>query len=115
MFAEPESDHAVASMRGRALCAPDLIDYELANVAWNKVHRGVIAEAAAVAAFDRFASLDLTRYPVVAEEVFALAIRYEITACDTAYLWLASHLNAPLATFDGVLGLVEQKHLASTP
>lgn len=113
MFGEPAHEHAVASMRGRALCAPNLIDFELANVAWNKVRRGVIVEAAAVAAFEELAALELTRHPVVPREVFALALRYEITAYDAAYLWLAAHLKAPLATLDRVLGMAAQEYLRS--
>ena len=37
LFAEPNRDEAEAQMRGRTLCAPALLDYELANVALNKV------------------------------------------------------------------------------
>ena len=33
-------------------------------------------------------------------EQFELALRYDLSGYDAAYLWLAAELKAPLATFD---------------
>ncbi|MDB5751796.1 MAG: hypothetical protein JWP65_2217 [Ramlibacter sp.] len=44
---------------------------------------------------------------------FALALRYKLTACDAAYLWLAAELKAPLATFDENLAPAARAHGAS--
>jgi len=40
-----------------------------------------------------------------------LAMRYELSAYDAAYLWLAGVLGAPLATFDRKLGQAAGRHL----
>jgi predicted nucleic acid-binding protein len=111
VFAEAALDDAVAWMRGRALCAPHLVDYELANVALNKLRRRSIVGAAAFSALDALASLDLERHAIAPVDVLALAVQYGLTAYDAAYLWLAGNLQAPLATFDAALGAAAQKHL----
>jgi predicted nucleic acid-binding protein len=114
VFAETALDDAVVWMRGRALCAPHLVDYELANVAMSKVRRRSITGAAAVSALDAFASLDLERHAIVPGDMLDLAVQYGITAYDAAYLWLAANLQSPLATFDAALGAAAQKHLGGS-
>jgi predicted nucleic acid-binding protein len=111
VFAEAALDEAVAWMRGRALCAPHLLDYELANVALNKVRRRSITGAAAVSAVEALVSLDLERHAIAPGDMLELAVQYGITAYDAAYLWLAGNLQAPLATFDAALGAAAHKHL----
>jgi predicted nucleic acid-binding protein len=114
VFAEATLEDAVTWMRGRALCAPHLVDYELANVALNKVKRRSIVGAAAYSALDALASLDLERHVIAPVDVLALAVQYGLTAYDAAYLWLAGNLQAPLATFDAALGAAAQKHLGGS-
>lgn len=114
IFAETALDDAVAWMRGRALCAPHLVDYELASVAINKVRRRSITGAAAVSALDAFVSLDLERHAIAPGAMFELAVQYGISAYDAAYLWLAGNLQAPLATFDAELGAAAQRHLGGS-
>ncbi len=55
----------------------------------------------------------LSRAIVKAAESFELATRYNLSAYDAAYLWLAAKLKAPLATFDAKLGEAARAHLAS--
>ena len=52
--------------------------------------------------------IDLRRLD--AEAVAALAQRYNLSAYDAAYLWLAAELKAPLATFDTTLGEAAKAH-----
>ncbi len=111
LFAESDMDHALAWMGGRALCAPQLIEYELANVALNKVRRRMASQAAVATALEALDTLDLERHGIAPRAVFALAARYGLSAYDAAYLWLAEELGAPLATFDAKLGTVAQQHL----
>lgn len=113
LFAESDLAHALARMGGRALCAPHLVDYELANVALNKVRRRAASAAAAAEMLEALGSLDLERHAVDPGAVFALATQYRLTAYDAAYLWLAEKLAAPLATFDAVLGAAARTHLGA--
>ena len=40
LFSEPERDQALAWMQGKALFAPDLLDYEVANLALQEATQG---------------------------------------------------------------------------
>lgn len=104
VFAEAEREQALAWMRGRALCAPQVVDLEMANAALNKLRRKSVTEDAAAAALAAFTALDLERCPVATDGVFGLAVRWKLSAYDAAYLWLAVERSAPLATFDTRLG-----------
>lgn len=112
LFAEPGFEHATAWMQGRALCAPHLVDFELANAALQKARRRAISENAAAAALEALAALDLERLSVDMAEVLRLAARYDLTADDASYLWLAAAQGTPLATFDAALGAAAKSHLA---
>jgi predicted nucleic acid-binding protein len=115
LFGEVEQQQAAALLQARALCAPHLVDYEIANVALKKLRGERLAESAVLACLEAYASLDLERHPVAVGPVLSLAQRYQLTAYDAAYLWLAEHLEAPLATFDAQLAKAAQKHLAARP
>ncbi len=112
LFVETGAEPAIAWMRGRAICAPHLVDYELANAALNKARRRSISDTAAGSALEALALLDLERHGVEPAEVVTLAARYGLTAYDAAYLWLAASLAAPLATYDEQLGAAARTHLA---
>lgn len=100
LFGEAESEAVRRRLRGHALHAPSLIDYELANVAWKKL-RGAAANAEAT-----FAALAVARRlnvhlsqpdPV---QVLALAAATAVTPYDASYLWLARTMGLPLVTLD---------------
>ncbi len=113
VFAESNRDHALQWMRGRALNAPQLVDYEMANAALNKLRRKQATTETAAAALAAFSALDIERRPTAPGDVFRLAAQWGLTAYDAAYLWLAAELKAPLATFDSRLGTAARKHLGS--
>lgn len=115
LFGEAEQQQAAALLQARALCAPQLVDYEIANVAVKKLRRERLAESAVLACLDAYAALDLQRHAVELGPVLILAQRYQLTAYDAAYLWLAEQLEAPLATFDTQLATAAEKHLAGRP
>lgn len=113
VFAESNCAQALQWMRGRALHAPQLIDFELANAALNKLRRRQTTAEAAAEALTAFSALDIERQPTALDGVFKLAAQWGLTAYDAAYLWLAAELKAPLATFDARLGAAAKAHLGS--
>ena len=95
----------------RALHAPYLLQAEMASVAVKKSRQAQqqIAQEGMVL----FQSLDISLHPLRALEVVSLALRYQLSGYDAAYLWLAAELHAPLATFDEKLATAAKAHLAS--
>jgi predicted nucleic acid-binding protein len=114
VFGEDEQSDAVALLRGRALAAPHLVDYEMTNVALMKMRRGRLDQHAVAASLDAFGGLGIERHGIDPAAVLTLAQRYKLTAYDAAYLWLADRLEAPLATFDASLARAAQAHLAGS-
>ena len=115
IFGEPERDAAEARLKGFALHAPELIDYELTNVATTKLRRKDLAPEIAAQALAEFAAMALLRHSPAPQDIAALAWRYGLTAYDAAYLWVAGELKAPLATFDRRLAEAATLHLGSLP
>ncbi|MBT2323846.1 type II toxin-antitoxin system VapC family toxin [Variovorax paradoxus] len=114
LFDEPAREDAVARLAGYSLHAPNLLDHEIAGVALRKRQQGWPANSLALALAD-YCAYAIELHPVDFIAQYELAARYEISACDAAYLWLAAELKAPLATFDPKLGAAAQKHLGSLP
>ncbi len=112
LFDEPECDQALARMRSRQLFAPQLLDYEITNVAVTKLRKGLDA-ASAEAALRLYDEVDIQLLEADVPEMLRLAARYQLSAYDAAYLWLAAALKAPLATFDRQLGKAATQHLAA--
>lgn len=112
VFGENEQPQAAALLQGRALSAPHLVDYEITNVALKKLRREQLSPDAVGAALANYSALDIERHAVAPEAVLALARRYELTAYDAAYLWLAEQIEVPLATFDARLADAARRHLA---
>lgn len=100
LFLEPEADEVVEQLRGSDLVAPQLLAYEIANVAAMRVRRRLTAPRAATAAIDLFRRLDVRLHPVEAAHAFEAATRTGLTAYDGAYLWLARALGSRLVTLD---------------
>jgi predicted nucleic acid-binding protein len=111
VFVEVNARDAESWLRGRALCAPHFLDAEVANAGLNKIRRRSLAQTDVFEALRQFGTLDIQRFRIKHAEVVEMAARYALSAYDGAYLWLASHLGAPLATFDARLGEVAQRHL----
>lgn len=111
LFDEPERDEALKRMAGRELFAPHLLEFEIASVALKKSRQG-LTEVVTCALAD-FGALPLSQQPVDIQGQVALALRYDLSTYDAAYLWLAAELKAPLATLDRRLGEAAQRHLQS--
>jgi predicted nucleic acid-binding protein len=112
LYDEGGRAEAEALLRGRALHAPHLIDYEIANVGLTKRRheeaRGEVVERA----IQEYLRLPIERHTVDAAALSAIAALYDLTAYDAAYLCVAEKLMAPLATLDGKLAAAARKHLA---
>jgi predicted nucleic acid-binding protein len=112
LFQEPEMDQAAAMLSGKTLHAPNLMPYEIANVARKKVKSGANAEHIMVL-LDDFAAHRIDWHAPPPQSVLVLANRWSLSAYDAAYLWLAAELKAPLATFDQRLAEAARQHLGA--
>ena len=99
LFDEPTRDAALARLVGHSLHAPNLLDHEIVSVALKKRRQDWPADSVALALAD-YAAYDIELHPVDLAAQYELAQRYQLSAYDAAYLWLAAELRAPLATFD---------------
>jgi predicted nucleic acid-binding protein len=102
LFDEPLRDAAERALTGKDLFAPELLADELVSLAVKKSRHGL--EAVVRQALVDFAELDLTRCRCDVHAQWRIALQYDLSAYDAAYLWLAAELHAPLATFDERLG-----------
>ncbi|WP_296493685.1 type II toxin-antitoxin system VapC family toxin [Rhodoferax sp.] len=113
LFQEHWLVQAQARIEGHSLKAPWLLDHEIANVAVKK-HRAGFTELAKEGLL-AYADMDVERFETSPLDVYALATRYQLSAYDASYLWLAAELTCPLATFDEKLAIAAQAHLSSLP
>lgn len=113
IFEENWQAQALQKIEGRSLKAPYLLEVEITSVALKKHRLG--GTGIAVSGLAKYASMDIDLFEVSAIEVFELATRYQLSAYDAAYLWLAAELTCPLATFDEKLATAAQAHLSSLP
>jgi predicted nucleic acid-binding protein len=111
LFDEPNRDVAAETLAGRDLFAPELIADELVSVAVKKSHHG-LDDVVRQALID-FTGLELTRCRTDVHAQWRLALEFELSAYDAAYLWLAAELGAPLATFDQRLGAAARQFLGT--
>lgn len=100
LFDEPEAAGVRQRLRGQALHATTLIDYELANTALKKMRREPEHSAAFLAALHAGRRLRLRRVRPDMPQVLTLAALSQLTAYDASCLWLARRLGLPLVTLD---------------
>lgn len=108
LFAEEEGATVRAHVRGESLLAPQLIDYELANICWKRIRRTPGSQLEMLRMLAGVDTLSITRVPVPPSEVVTLAVRTGLTAYDAAYLWLAHSRDLELVTLDNQLARVDQ-------
>lgn len=103
IFGEPEGEAVRQQCRGASLLAPQLLDYEIANICLVKQRRHPDMADKLARQFAAFRLLELQRLPVHIGEVHLLAAQTGLTAYDAAYLWLAQQHNCPLISLDTAL------------
>lgn len=114
LFEEVTRDDALRLLTGKSLHAPSVLDHEVVSVALKK-GRGGWPEAAIALALADYTLQEIELHRIDSASQYQLALRYRLSAYDAAYLWLASELKSPLATFDGKLAAAARTHLASLP
>jgi len=85
--------------------APALLRLEYANVLRTACRRGRLVARQAQQAIQQLARLplDIDREAPDAAQLLALALRYDLSSYDAAYLELALRRQLPIATQDGAL------------
>jgi predicted nucleic acid-binding protein len=110
LFAEPEQAEASRMLAGCRPMAPDLLPYEISNVAVNKLRRGAALDLLCNR-LARFSALGIELVPPDTALMLELAARFKLTAYDAAYLALAGALQCPLCTFDKRLADAADQYL----
>lgn len=101
-FREPGFESVAARLEGATVCAPDLLRFELANVAVTKARKTPARAGQIFAALDMAldARVGIQWHAVNVADVAVLAHLTGLTAYDASYLWLAGWLEADLVTLD---------------
>ncbi len=104
-FPDEKQQHAQALMRdhviGRLqLAAPSLLLYEVTNAVLQARRRGRIGDEQAEGILSSIEGLDIALEPVTWQQMLPLALRFDRSAYDAAYLALAEATRQPLITGD---------------
>jgi len=109
LFTEDGATGVLDALRGHALYAPTVLEYELTNAAWKRTRRFPHRAHELEQALDGLWRLPLTFRRVERQAVLRIAVSSGITAYDASYLWLARQLGAPLVTLDRKLGAIADR------
>ena len=97
-------------VQGTTLHAACLLQVEMTGVAGKK-HRKGFADVASKG-LKQYAEMNTELHMVDPLGTLDLALGYQLSTHDAAYLWLAAELKAPLATFDEKLVSATKAHLS---
>ena len=106
VFAEASAGLVLDAIDGHRLHAPELLAFELMNVAWKRARRQTAATALFLESLEMMAELGVQYRGVDRRAVVELGLATGLTAYDASYLWLARSLGVPLVTLDRKLGKV---------
>jgi predicted nucleic acid-binding protein len=109
LFAEENGAAVREVLRGHAMHAPTLIEFELANTAWKRTRRFPHRAAEFELALEGLSKLPVQYRRVDRQAVLRLAAETALTPYDASYLWLARHLGIPLITLDKKLAAAAEK------
>jgi predicted nucleic acid-binding protein len=80
--------------------APELFDYELANVLWKAARHKGLSVSEVKSLFASVNSLGIEKQKSDPMKLFLCATETGLTAYDASYLLLAKKYGCPIATFD---------------
>lgn len=103
LFNEPPRDKVAARLRDRALYAPELLPFEVANACLKKIRVRPAESNELLAAFSTLYRLPIVLAQIDARETIELAFGNKLSLYDASYLWLARDMGAELVTLDGAL------------
>jgi len=104
LFNEVTREAVVARLRGSALYAPALLEFEVANACLKKIRAAPGERRLLLEAFALLKELSIVLEAVDLAEAITLAERTNLSLYDASYLWLARALDAELVTLDDKLG-----------
>lgn len=99
-FLEPGGDAVARQLDGATVCAPTLLKFELANVAWKKARRGDSKPILTALANVLNPRWGISWQDVDAADVVLIAQATGLSTYDASYVWLAGSLGAELITLD---------------
>jgi predicted nucleic acid-binding protein len=114
LFNEPEGATIRAHVRDESLVAPELIDYELANICMKRMRRYQDESTETLALLEGLQHVPIARIRVPPRPVAELAAQTNLSAYDAAYLWLALSRGAELVTLDRRLADVNERMREAT-
>jgi predicted nucleic acid-binding protein len=94
-----------------ALVAPTLLLYEVTNAVVQARRRGRISDEQAEIFLSSFEGLGIALRPVTWQRILPLALRFDRSAYDAAYLALAEETAQPLITGDSRMYNAVREHL----
>ena len=103
---EAGDELATRFQTGQTICAPHLIDAEVAQVLRRFVLQGSLTSSAAADRVTDLVDLPIQRFPRTSLISRALELLQNVTVYDGLYLVLAEVLDAPLLTGDRALAKV---------
>ncbi len=115
-FPDEEQERAQALIRDHVighveLEAPDLLLYEVTNAVVQARRRGRVTDEQAQDILSAFEGLGITLRPVRWQDMFPIALRFDRSAYDAAYLALAEAGEQLLITGDARLYRAVHEHL----
>jgi predicted nucleic acid-binding protein len=99
-FAEASAGVVLDAIDGQRLHAPELLAFELMNVAWKRARTQRVATVLFLESLEMLGELGVQYRGVDSREVVELGLATGLTAYDASYLWLARSLGVPLVTLD---------------
>ncbi len=99
-FQEPGEESVRARLRDHQWHAPALLGYEMANVCVKKIRRNPARRDELLEQHAKSSAIPILEHDVDQRDVLDLAERFNLSAYDASYLWLARRLGAELVTLD---------------